>query len=381
MATTPPMTSMTSQGRRLFTGTDTSGELPVEYRFRPARNGNRHLVVVFANFDAPQDYGWSNGVLDNLRANVLWIRDRFDGHNSYYLCGNGDFAVERSVLATVDRFLDALGLTRDGCTLLGSSKGASAALHYGLAYGFKNIVAAAPQFSIGTYVREVHPRTARAMMGDDFGEGDVRELDARLPDLVGAELHRGANIYLLSSPADAQYASQIRPHLLHFDGYDNFNFIFTDSPFVPDHTRVAGRNVPVIIGILNLLIDGIAPRIGFVRNGYEDPAADRTALDAHLEATAAPGTWVSPPVVTTLASGETVNFMGTAREAVTVQFWENGRYVGKTGVGADGTWAWKRDTAWPTGRHTLRTFATNAHGVESERTTVTFTTEAVDAHV
>ncbi|MFI5662497.1 hypothetical protein [Streptomyces sp. NPDC051684] len=362
----------------MHTGTDTSGELPVEYRFRPARNGNRHLVVVFANFDAPQDYGWSNGVLDNLRANVLWIRDRFDGHNSYYLSREGDRGVERSVAATIDRFLDVLGLTHDDCTLLGSSKGASAALYFGLAYGFRNIVAAAPQFSIGTYVQQVHPTTARSMMGDAFGDDAVRALDASLPELVRAKRNTGANIYLFSSPSDAQYASQVRPHLLEFDGYDNFNFVFTDSPFVPDHTRVAGRNVPVIMGIVNLLIDGIAPRIGFVRNGYEDPAADRTALDTHLEATAAPGTWVAAPVVESPA--DTGHFAGTARGAVTVQFWENGRYVGRTGVGADGSWAWTRDTAWPTGRHTLRIFATNAHDVESARTTVTFTTEPAYAH-
>lgn len=373
------MATLSSKGRRMHTGTDTSGELPVEYRFYPARNGNRHLVVVFANFCAPEDYGWSNGVLDNLRANVLWIRDRFDGHNSYYLCRDRDRAVERSVAATIDRFVDALGLTRAACTLLGSSKGASAALYFGLAYGFGNIVAAAPQFSIGTYVQQVHPTTARSMMGDDFGDDAVRALDACLPDLVRAKRNTGANIYLFSSPSDAQYASQIRPHLLHFDGYDNFNFVFTDSPFVPDHTRVAGRNVPVIMGIVNLLIDGIAPRIGYVRNGYEDPAADRSALDTYLEATAAPGTWVSAPVVA--VPGDTGDLSGTARGAVTVQFWENGRYVGTTGVGADGTWAWTRDTSWPAGRHTLKVFATNARGVESERTTVTFTTEPADALV
>ncbi|MFF3491739.1 hypothetical protein ACFYWS_10360 [Streptomyces sp. NPDC002795] len=375
------MATMSSKGRRMFTGTDTSGELPVDYRFYPARRGNRHLVVVFANFLVPEDYGWSNGVLNDLRANVLWIRDRFDGHNSYYLCRNMEFSIERSVIAVIDRFRDALRLTNRDCTLIGSSKGASAALYYGLKYDFRNIVAVAPQFAIGSYVRATHPRTARFMTGAGTGDDAVAALDACLPDLVGQARNREANIYLFSSPADAQYETQIKPYLLSFRDYDNFNFCMTDSPYVSDHTQVAGRNVPAIMGIVNLLIDGIAPRIGFVRNGYEDPAADRTALDAYLATTAAPGTWVSPPVVKASTSGEAVNFTGTARGAVTVQFWENGRYVGKTGVGADDTWAWMPDTLWSAGRHTLRTFATNANGIESERTTVTFTAAPVDVHV
>lgn len=373
------MATMSSKGRRMHTGTDTSGELPVEYRFYPARRGNRHLVVVFANFSAPEDYGWSNGILDNVRSNILWIRDRFDGHNSYYLCKDMDFSVERSVLAVIDRFLDTLSLTRRDCTLVGSSKGAGTALHYGLSHGFGNIVAVVPQFSIGSYVRHEKPATARFMAGKKVSDEAVAALDARLPDLVRQERNREANIYLFSSAGDEQYETQIKPHLLSFHGYDNFNFILTDSPYVSDHSQVAGRNVPVIMGIVNLLIDGIAPRIGYVRNGYEDPAADRSALDTYLEATAAPGTWVSPPVVE--VPGDTGDFTGTARGAVTVQFWENGRYVGTTGVGADGTWAWTRDTAWPAGRHTLRVFATNARGVESERTTVTFTAEPADALV
>jgi hypothetical protein len=90
-----------SKGREIITGIDTSGAYPVEYRFAHAKGGNRHLVVVFANFAATDDYGWSNGVLDPVRANILWIRDRFHGSNSYYLCKGMDFALEQSRAAVI----------------------------------------------------------------------------------------------------------------------------------------------------------------------------------------------------------------------------------------------------------------------------------------
>src|SRR5688572_14333623 len=111
------MSKPTSNGRHIFTGVETSGEIPVEYRFSHSRNGNRHLVVVFANFTAPGEYGWSNGVLDKLRSNILWIRDLFDGANSYYLCKGMDFSLERSVVGLISRVMNALSLTPDDCTM------------------------------------------------------------------------------------------------------------------------------------------------------------------------------------------------------------------------------------------------------------------------
>ncbi|WP_327668584.1 MULTISPECIES: hypothetical protein [unclassified Streptomyces] len=361
----------TAHGRRMFTGTDTAGPVPVDYRFFHARGGNRRLVVVFANFDAPDEYGWSTGVLDTLRANVLWIRDSFDGHNSYYLCREGDFGIEDSVAATIDRFVDALDLTREDCVLLGTSKGGSAALHFGLKYGYRNIVSVVPQFRIGSYVERLHPRTAAYMLGRDATDAEVYALDEALPSLVRESGHRDANIYLVSAVGDPQYRTEIEPHLTLFAGYDNFNFILTDSPHAPAHDRVARRNVPVVMALVNLLIDGIAPRIGFARNGYEDPDTGRPAVDDHLRATAAPGTWVEAPRVTAPEAGhEPVRFAGVADGAAQVQLWENARFLGRAQVAQDGAWSWTPRTPMAHGEHVVKVLALNADGADSERTVV-----------
>ncbi|MFF9817930.1 hypothetical protein [Streptomyces sp. NPDC014006] len=379
------MSTAPANGRQLLTGIEASGAFPVPYRFTHAKGGNRHLVVVFANFSAPQDYGWSNGVLDNVRANILWVRDRFDGMNSYYLCKEMDFSLEQSVAALIFNVMTALELTPDDVTLWGGSKGGSAALYFGLRYGFRNIVSIVPQFLVGSYVQRVHPKVARFMLGETVPEENVRIVDAILPDLVRSQVNRTANIYLLSSPQDEQYTEQVEPFLDLFHGYDNFNFIYSESPFITDHTQVTRRNVPALLGLLNLLVDGLPPRLGHVRNGYEEPDRDRTPIGSYLKATAVVrGAEFPPPVVTEPAARSevarsAVRFSGLAPGAVRVSIWEHGRYLGQADVAPDGTWSWELGRAWSKGQHPVKVYGIDRVGYQSQRTEVQFT--AVDGPV
>ncbi|MET7571309.1 hypothetical protein ABZT04_22820 [Streptomyces sp. NPDC005492] len=377
------MSPAPANGRPLLTGIEAAGAFPVEYRFAHAQKGNRHLVVVFANFSAPGDYGWSNGVFDKLRANILWIRDSFEGNRSYYLCKEMDFGLEQSVVTLISNVMKSLDLTTDSVTLWGGSKGGSAALYFGLKYGFRNIVAIAPQFSIGTYVKNVHPGVARFMLGEGVPEENVRTVDSLVPDLVRSGVNRAANVYLVSSPQDDQYPTQIEPFLGLFQHYENFNFVFSDSPHIADHTQIAGRNVPMLMGIANLLIDGIAPRLGYVSNGFEEPDRDRSAIDAYLAATTmVRGDEFLPPAVTAPAQGtelrrDAVRLTGHAPGAVKVIVWEHGKYLGQTDVDARGTWSWELGRSWSKGEHPVKVYGVDAAGFQSRRTEVRFT--AVDS--
>jgi hypothetical protein len=374
------MPKAASKGREIITGIDTSGAYPVEYRFAHAKKGNRHLTVVFANLAAPDDYGWSTGVLDDLRSNILWIRDRFEGGLSYYLCREMDFAVERSVIGLIDRVMKSLDLTPNDVTLWGSSKGGSAALHFGLRYGFRNIVASAPQFLIGTFVRDVYPKVGRSLLGEGLAEQDVRALDAILPDLLRAGANQEAHIYLVSSPQDEQYPTQIEPFLGMLQRYPNFNFVFSESPFVTEHNKVTVRNVPSLLGIGYLLVDGISPRIGTIRNGYEEPDRDTSAIDTFLASTSkvqAPEAF-PPPVVTVPAAGGRIppagsRFAGYAPGAVRVSLWEKGKFLASPSVAPDGTWAWEPAKPWTRGDHRVKIFSVDRAGLHSPTTEVPFT--------
>ncbi|MDJ1639987.1 hypothetical protein [Streptomyces pakalii] len=369
---------MSASPSGLHTGIDTSDAYPVHYRFSPATKGNQHLVVVFANIAAPDDYGWSNGVFDKLRANVLWIRDDFEGSNSYYLCKGMDFTLERSVVTLIANVMNSLGLTPDQCTLWGGSKGGSASLYFGLKYGFRNIVALVPQFLIGTYLQQKHPAIGRFMMGQ-VTEANIQVLDRAIPDLVASGANRGANIYLLSSPQDEQYPVQVEPFLPLFQGYENFNFIFSDSPYITGHTQVTRRNVPMLMGLVNFLIDGIPPRLGQVVNGRERPDTDRSAIDAFLKATSQVRDTFPAPLVHAPFPGQqvqpSVRFTGFAPGAVRVSAWERGKFLGSPDVAADGSWSWEPPKPLSPGDHLVRIFAVDASGFASPTTDVAFRVE------
>ncbi|GAA2279552.1 hypothetical protein GCM10010415_55040 [Streptomyces atrovirens] len=372
------MSDAAAKGRPTVQGIDTSGPCPVEYRFAHARNGNRHLTVVFANIFAPDDYGWATGVFNSLRSNILWIRDLFDGQNTYYLCKGMDFSVERSVIGLISKVMTSLGLSPGDVTLWGSSKGGSAALYFGLRYGFRNIVASVPQLRIGTFVRDVYPQVGRHMLGETMPDDNVGVLDAVLPDLLTSGVNPEANIYMVSSPQDEQYSTQVEPFLGLLQRYRNFNFVFSESPFITGHGKVTQRNTPPLLGIAYLLVEGIAPRLGLTRHGYEEPDADKSGIEAYLKSTSVVQESFAAPVVTlpearAVLPPEAVRFAGYAPGAVRVSIWQNGKYLASAPVGADGGWVWDRGSQWNTGEHMVRLFAVDPNGYQSERTDVRFT--------
>ncbi|WP_307622970.1 hypothetical protein [Streptomyces sp. V3I7] len=251
----------------------------MEYRFRPAEGDVSHLIVVFSGFAAPGGYHFAGKSLNGLRANVLWIRDEFDGHYSYYMCRGMNFDIEASVHNLIESTMSRLGITHDRVSLLGVSKGGSAALYYGLKYGFRNIVTVVPQFLVGSYVRD-RAETGRYMLGNDMPQTHVDILDHAIPDLLKAYGGQDRNIYLFTSEADEQYETEISPHLQLFWACANFNVVRTRSHLVRQHGEVSGYNLPLVLGVLSALSDGAEPRLGFVENG--DVQVDPTERQRYL---------------------------------------------------------------------------------------------------
>ncbi len=362
------MSDQTRPSRPVVEGRDDSGPVPVEYRFSHARNGTRHLVVVFANFSARDEYGFSNGVLDQVRANILWIRDLFDGGNTYYLCKDMDFGVERSVAALIARFAHALGLTADQVTMFGGSKGGTAALQFALRHGWGNALAVVPQFRIGTALHERRPAAAALMMGQVTPE-KIAALDAVMPELVAGTPHRHTNVYLVTSPQDEHYGRQVAPFVDLFRDYPNFNLVFNDSPLITGHDTVTARTLPPIMGLLNLLVAGIAPRLGQVRTGGEQPGRDTAPIDALLAATERfPRPRVDFPAPGTTVPGHAVALGGLAPGAARVSIWLNGKYMGSAPTDAEGRWERRFSRPWEAGEYTLKLFGVAADGEQSPRT-------------
>lgn len=240
----------------------------VRFKFREAKEDRQHLIVAFAGVQPGKHdfYGFDGRALDNVKGAVLWIKDSFDDSNAYYLCAGMDFKIARAVSALIDSTLESLELTPADCTLLGGSKGGSAALHLGLKYGYGNIVAAVPQSKVGTYARET-VSDAFAYMASADAEASEAALNEYIPQLVAAPRSRATNVYVISSEADPEFKTHIEPLIDDFSRYENFNLLLTDSTLVTAHPDVTPYNVPFILSTLYALCEGLAPRYGLVRNG------------------------------------------------------------------------------------------------------------------
>ncbi|WP_308401288.1 hypothetical protein [Streptomyces sp. AC512_CC834] len=243
--------------------TEVHGKWPVEFQYRPARGDHRGLLVVFSSVGSK--YGFGNA-LDSVQCHILRIRDHFDGGASYYVARDMDFTVSDSIRTLIESFMERLGVPRDRVTLLGASKGGSAALYYGLKYDFRNIVASTPQYFLGSYSHG-HGQLGDAVLGEGQSAENVATMDAVMRDLLDKETDFDRNVYVVSSPGDYQYEQEVKHFLPALRRYENYNFLFVESPTVRRHDEVVRQGLPSILSIVYALTEGAAPRWGDIRIG------------------------------------------------------------------------------------------------------------------
>ncbi|MEV7199280.1 hypothetical protein [Streptomyces griseoluteus] len=354
------MSEAPAERRQVIKGIDVSGPYPVEYRFAHAPNAERHLVVVLAGPDDPDGYGWTTGGMDELPANILWIRDRFDGGSASYLCRAMDFGVGNSVAEVVARVTELLGLDRAEVTLWGSGRGGSAALHLGLKHGYGNIVSVGPQFALGSALRERGPAAARHVLGEPMADDDTRALDALLPDLLASGVHPQAHLYVVLPPDDEPDAGRelclglLRRYR---------------------HADLVHRTFP-LLNLAHMLVAGLIPRLTAAPRAEGRPSAAPPGIGSYLKSTSVVrGSFAAPVVLSPgpddLLAATGVRLVGRAPGAVRVSLWENGTYLASAPVTEDGDWSWTRPT-WTPGEHNVRLFAVDAYGYQSPRTEAQF---------
>jgi hypothetical protein len=248
-------------------------DIQIKYKFKPRKYDTKHLIIVFSGFGSNSEFTYDfENALQVSSANVLWIKDDFDNHCSYYMCRSSTFNIEHAVLKLINNTLGELKLSKSECTLVGFSKGGSAALFYGLKYDFLNILITVPQLHIADYIAKDWPETAKHMIGKDLLKTDHDALDSVLPELLSADKNLNKNIYLLTSKADAQYKTDIEPHLGEFIKYSNMNLLLSESVLVRAHNQVTAHHSQLLLGILFSLTSNAIPKFGFVKLKGDEPA-------------------------------------------------------------------------------------------------------------
>lgn len=233
----------------------------LEYKFRPPKRDRRHLLVIFSGgFVGGIDF--SGKSTEILECAILWVRDP---HNSYYIQKGSDRWYSDATQALIEEYMRSLGISKENVTMLGASKGGTAAIYHGLTGGYSNIVVSAPRIHPARGNKQERPRIVSELVGSTSHD-DEEKFDKLLPSLI-QQSPKNKNIYLFTSLNDVQYTTDIEPNLQLFSDYDNFNLICTDSPAVNQHEDITLYNIQSIISLVGLLSDNFSPKLDKTANG------------------------------------------------------------------------------------------------------------------
>lgn len=164
----------------------TDGEHQLKYILRKKKN--LPLVVVFSAFAGGgyPSYNYIRTLMPIKNASLLFILDDLiDDTNtgSYYLGTDGDFwgiDMVDKLISEHRKYLNSHSLI-----MVGTSKGGTAAIMFGLKMNADLVIAGAPQYYIGSYLNcDAHRHLLSHLLGKNYTNRDIASVDQILPNLV-----------------------------------------------------------------------------------------------------------------------------------------------------------------------------------------------------
>ena len=179
----------------------------VKYLFQ--RNRSNTLAIVFSGFPGNEKpvYNYVK-TLKNWKADKLFILDDFAYKGSYYWFQNGSNEPLKYVQLLINQIINGGGYNK--IVTLGSSKGGTCAIYFGLTSKADDVYAAACQYYIGQYLNtDEHRRIFQSMMGADAGDAEQKILDSMMPDVLQANAGSRTQIHLMYSKEEHTYQEHI----------------------------------------------------------------------------------------------------------------------------------------------------------------------------
>ena len=205
-------------------------EVDVKYLFFPSYKNSDLLTITFAGFHAegdPPKYNYMR-TLEEFDCNQLFILDDFGARGSYYMCVNRDFKIEKSVKKLIDTICQDHKIKKR--ISLGSSKGASAAIYYGLKYDYDAIIAGTPQYYIGSYLKKVKSaHNVLDFMAGNQSEDSIEFLDNIIENLINQREECSTQVVICAGKDDPHYQ-------------------FHSVPLID---TLEQKNVPFVLDVLN----------------------------------------------------------------------------------------------------------------------------------
>lgn len=176
----------------------------IRYHFESAKVFNKDkLIIVFSAFskDDPK-YNYVK-TLKTIDCNKLYILDDYGEKGCYYLGLDGNFDIETSVMSLISKIMSEKNITFNDVISVGPSKGGSAAIYYGFKYNFKEIIAGAPQYKIGSYLIDLSIKTYGKDIFGTLTEANRIKYDNLIRKVITSRSR--TKVSILTSEGDNQY--------------------------------------------------------------------------------------------------------------------------------------------------------------------------------
>jgi len=217
------------------------GKRDINYLFEKGAKSSPYLLVAFQAVPTVKDgkpvklYNYTK-FLKDINVHRLFVEDTCGEFGCYYLCNDMNFDVEETVIELIESIIAKYKIKKENVITFGSSKGGSAALYYGMKYGFGHIISGAPQTKIATYLDHCRPEMLQYMIGEDLAKEKAAKIDSLILKQIKPTCTTKVN--LLTSEKDAQYKPHIVPLIKAFNkaGTDA-NVVF--EPGIEKHRDIA----------------------------------------------------------------------------------------------------------------------------------------------
>ncbi|MHA7133486.1 DUF6270 domain-containing protein [Oerskovia turbata] len=154
------------------------------------RSESGRIVFVFPGLDStPGVTGMSHWRLGaELDATVVHLKDHVGAHGCYLLSVSGDHQIRNVALSLIRELIARYSVPPEGVYFVGTSKGGTSAIAYGLMHGSGRVIAGEPQIALGTFLyqgpeqREWQRSVVYALFGR-VDEGDRDAADDLVPSI------------------------------------------------------------------------------------------------------------------------------------------------------------------------------------------------------
>lgn len=171
-------------------------------------NHSDALMIIFSAFTGnTRRYNYYAG-FKGMKADKLYILDPWGVKGSYYWFENGG-VIPRELTESLINLIVRGGEYKKIYTL-GTSKGGTAALFFGLQMNATAIFSGACQYNVGNYVyQEGREDIFRGMMGQDAGDKEAQLLNQMMPRQIEQYKNTTSEIHILYSKQEKTYERQL----------------------------------------------------------------------------------------------------------------------------------------------------------------------------